>query len=157
MQQDRIGVNESRIGVNWSGNGSELEWQWKLKGVRVDFDCAGTRMGILCLASVADTTNRQSHSRHHYPGGEHRENQRIKASGGYRFRVVPWRNKLSGFPQRLFCIMEKNQEIEMEVEILPEHVEWVESYAAANNTTPEKVVIAAITAAKQRQESGGAR
>lgn len=53
--------------------------------------------------------------------------------------------------------MDKNQEIEMEVEILPEHVEWVKSYAAANNTTPEKVVIAAITAAKQRQENGGAR
>jgi hypothetical protein len=36
------------------------------------------------------------------PDGAHRENQRTETSGGYHFRVVPWWNKLSGFPQRFF-------------------------------------------------------
>ncbi len=31
-------------------------------------------------------------------------NQRTEASGGYRFRVVPWRKKVSAFPQRLFFL-----------------------------------------------------
>jgi hypothetical protein len=53
--------------------------------------------------------------------------------------------------------MKKSREVSTVVELPESILEWVESRSQALNTTPEKLIVAAIALAKKRDEEGGAR